>query len=48
MIKAVKGGWKVYSEAGKPMGGPYKTKAEAVRRLRQIEGHKKSGKGKGY
>lgn len=33
--------WHVYSEEGsKHLGGPYGTKAEAVERLRQVEGHK--------
>jgi len=37
MIKKVKAGYKVLSEKGKNMGGPYKTKAEAEKRLRQVE-----------
>ena len=37
MIKKVKGGWKVYSEAGKPLSGVFKTKNGARKRLRQIE-----------
>jgi hypothetical protein len=38
MIKKVKGGYKVLSEDGKKnLGGPYKTKAEASKRLRQVE-----------
>ena len=37
MIKKVKGGYKVLSESGKNMGGPYKSKAEAQKRLRQVE-----------
>ena len=38
MIKKVKGGYKVLSETGKKnLGGPYKTKAEAEKRLRQVE-----------
>ena len=38
MIKKVKGGYKVLSESGKKnLGGPYKTKAEAAKRLRQVE-----------
>lgn len=36
-IKEENGKWNVYSESGKHMGGPYATKAEAVKRLRQIE-----------
>lgn len=38
MIKKVKGGYKVLSEkTGKNLGGPYKTKEEAEKRLRQVE-----------
>ncbi len=38
MIKKVQGGYKVVSEkSGKNLGGPYKTKDEAKRRLRQVE-----------
>jgi hypothetical protein len=38
MIKKVKEGYKVLSEkTGKNLGGPYKTKAEAEKRLRQVE-----------
>jgi hypothetical protein len=38
VIKKVKGGYKVVSEStGKNLGGPYKTKAEAKKRLRQVE-----------
>lgn len=37
MIKKVKGGYKVLSENGKNMGGPYKSKAQAEKRLRQVE-----------
>ena len=38
MIKKVKGGYKVLSENGKKnLGGPYKTKGEAEKRLRQVE-----------
>ncbi|HUA01300.1 MAG TPA: hypothetical protein VMB02_13285 [Candidatus Aquilonibacter sp.] len=37
MIKKVAGGYQVLSEAGKNLGGPYKTKAEAAKRLRQVE-----------
>ena len=37
MIKKVKGGYKVLSENGKNMGGPYKSKAQAQKRLRQVE-----------
>ena len=37
MIKRVKEGYKVTSEKGKNLGGPYKTKKEAEKRLRQVE-----------
>jgi hypothetical protein len=38
MIKKVKGGYQVVSENGKKnLGGPYKSKAEAQKRLRQVE-----------
>jgi hypothetical protein len=38
MIVKVKGGYKVVSEKTKKnLGGPYKTKAEAEKRLRQVE-----------
>jgi len=38
MIKKTSGGYKVLSEkTGKSLGGPYKTKAQAERRLRQVE-----------
>jgi hypothetical protein len=38
MIKKVKNGYRVLSENGKKnLGGPYKTKAEAEKRLRQVE-----------
>lgn len=37
MIKKVKEGYKVLSEKGKNLGGPYKSKAEAGKRLRQVE-----------
>jgi len=38
MIRKLKGGYKVLSEDGtKNLGGPYKTKAEAQKRLRQVE-----------
>jgi len=33
MIKKVEGGYKVLSEKGKNLGGPYKTKKEAEKRL---------------
>jgi hypothetical protein len=37
MIKKVAGGYKVLSEKGKSLGGPYKSKAAAEKRLRQVE-----------
>jgi hypothetical protein len=37
MIKKVKGGYKVTSEKGKNLGGAYKTREDAARRLRQVE-----------
>jgi hypothetical protein len=38
MIKKVKDGYKVVSEkSGKNLGGPYKTREEAQKRLRQVE-----------
>jgi hypothetical protein len=37
MIKKVKSGYKVLSEKGKNLGGPYKSKAPAQKRLRQVE-----------
>ena len=46
MIKKVKDGYQVLSEKGKNLGGPYKTKEEAEKRLRQVEyfKHKKPSK----
>lgn len=43
MIKKVKEGYKVISEKGKNMGGPYKSKAAAQKRLRQVEFFKHRG-----
>ena len=37
MIRKVKEGYKVLSEKGRNLGGPYKTRAEAEKRLRQVE-----------
>jgi hypothetical protein len=43
MIKKVKEGYKVLSEkSGKNLGGPYKTKAEAKKRLQQVEYFKRT------
>jgi hypothetical protein len=43
MIKKVKGGYQVTSEKGKNLGGPYKSKEEAKKRLRQVEYFKHKG-----
>jgi len=37
MIRKTKSGWKVVSEDGKNLGGPYKTREAAEKRLRQVE-----------
>lgn len=37
IIVKVKGGYKVVSTKGENLGGPYKTKEEAKRRLHQVE-----------
>ena len=37
MVKSVKGGYKVYSEKGKPLSRTYATKSQAQARLREIE-----------
>lgn len=37
MIKKVKSRYTVTSEKGKNLGGPYKSKAAAQKRLRQVE-----------
>jgi hypothetical protein len=37
MIRKVRGGNKVLSEKGKNLGGPYKSKTAAEKRLRQVE-----------
>jgi hypothetical protein len=37
MIKKAEGGYKVHSEKGKNLGGPYKTKKEAEKGLQQVE-----------
>ena len=37
MVRKVKGGYKVYSSEGKALSKVYKTRAEAIKRLRQIE-----------
>jgi hypothetical protein len=44
VIKKVAGGYKVVSEKGnKNLGGPYKTRAEAEKRLKQVEYFKHKG-----
>ena len=48
MITGKSGAWYVKTEAGKNLGGPYKSKSEAKRRLAQVEMHKHmKGKRKG-
>jgi len=42
MIKKVKGGYRVLSSKGRNMGGPYKTREEALKRLRQVEFFKRN------
>lgn len=37
MIMKVKGGYKVYSESGKPLSKAYPTKSQAQKRLNQID-----------
>ena len=44
MIKKEKGGFAVKSEAGKNLGGPYKSKGQAEHRLKQVEYFKHGGK----
>jgi hypothetical protein len=48
MIVKEKGGYCVKSEDGmKHLGGPYKSKAEAEDRLKQVDYYKHVGKGRG-
>jgi hypothetical protein len=42
MIKKVLDGYRVISEKGKNLGGPYKTRKEAEKRLKQVEYFKHS------
>jgi hypothetical protein len=44
MIVKVKNGYQVLSSKGKNLGGPYRTREEAKKRLRQVEffKHRKS------
>ncbi len=45
MIKKVSGGYEVVSEhTGRNLGGPYKSKAQAKKRLREVEYFKHKGK----
>jgi hypothetical protein len=37
MIVRDKDGYRVLSSKGKNLGGPYRTRAEALKRLRQVE-----------
>lgn len=37
MIQKVKGGYQVLSSKGKNLGGPYKSREAAKKRLRQVE-----------
>jgi hypothetical protein len=37
MIKKTKSGYKVTSESGKNLGGPYPSKEQAQKRLQQVE-----------
>jgi len=37
MIRKVKGGFKVVSHKGKNLGGPYRSRSEAVQRLQTVE-----------
>lgn len=40
MIRQRGDSWYCYSDEGKKMGGPYKSKREALRRLKQLEYYK--------
>ena len=46
MIRKEKGGYVVRSEKGKKLGGPYKTREAAQKRLGQVEYFKHKGKKK--
>jgi hypothetical protein len=37
MIRKTPQGFRVLSESGKNLGGPYKSKEQAIKRLRQVE-----------
>ena len=43
MIRKVSGGHRVYSKSGKPLSRVYKTKAQAQKRLREIDYYSKKG-----
>jgi hypothetical protein len=45
MIRKEKGGFRVRSESGKNLGGPYKSKEQAEKRLAQVEHFKHMNKG---
>ena len=42
MIRKSKEGYKVVSKKGKNLGGPYKSKEKAQKRLRQVEYFKRN------
>ena len=46
LIVKVKGGYSVKSESGRNLGGPYKTRAEAEKRLAQVHWFKSHSKHK--
>lgn len=43
MVKKTKGGYSVKSKKGKNLGGPYKSKKAAKKRLKQVEYFKHKG-----
>ena len=44
MIKKVKSGYLVVSKSGKKLGGPYPTRIQAQKRLKDVEFFKRKGK----
>jgi hypothetical protein len=42
VIKKTTGGYRVLSKKGKNLGGPYKSKKEAEKRLKQVEFFKRA------